>query len=275
MPEIHIPLRANVLGVGIHALGVAEAVALIDSALAQGRKGIVCATGVHGITEARKDFRFRTLLNSAFLNIPDSRPTFWVGRLQGFRQMGHIGGPRLMLKVCEMSVTRGYTHFLYGGDVGVAQQLSEVLVRKFPGIKITGTYTPPFRPLNEDEQGELQHLVSRQKPDICWVGLSTPKQEQFMAEYLNKLDTTIMVGVGAAFDFHSGRAKDAPTWMKTAGLAWLHRLCREPKRLWKRYLNAIPRFLYEITLQLLKIRTYDLEAPSINERHLAKDTAST
>jgi N-acetylglucosaminyldiphosphoundecaprenol N-acetyl-beta-D-mannosaminyltransferase len=263
MREPRIPLRANVLGVGIHAVDVDHALALIDSALVHGRKGIVCATGVHGITEARKDPTFRALLNNAFLNIPDSRPTFWVGRLEGFRQIAHIGGPRLMLKVCEMSLLKGYKHFLYGGGAGVAQELRETLLQKFPGIKITGTYTPPFRPLNRDEEAELLHLVSQQKPDICWVGLSTPKQERFMAEYLDRLDTTVMIGVGAAFDFHTGRVKDAPQWMKTAGLAWVHRLCQEPRRLWKRYLKAIPRFLYEITLQLLKFKKYDLEVPCV------------
>jgi N-acetylglucosaminyldiphosphoundecaprenol N-acetyl-beta-D-mannosaminyltransferase len=261
MPEIQIPPRANILGVGVHALSLEQAVAIIDSAISERRKGIVCATGVHGITEARQDPRFRALLNSAFLNIPDSRPTFWVGRLEGFRQIDHIGGPRLMLKVCEMSVKKGYTHFLYGGDLGVAQQLQRVLFRKFPGIKVTGTYTPPFRPLTHDEESDLLRLVSQQKPDICWVGISTPKQERFMAEYLNKLDTTVMIGVGAAFDFHTGRVKDAPQWMKSAGLAWVHRLCQEPRRLWKRYLKANPRFVYEVTLQLLRLKRYDLEVP--------------
>lgn len=180
-----------------------------------------------------------------------------------------------MLKVCEMSLQKGYTHFLYGGDVGVAQQLGEVLLRKFPGIKIAGTYTPPFRPLNGDEEAELLRLVSQHKPDICWVGLSTPKQERFMAEYLHKLDTTVMIGVGAAFDFHTGRVKDAPQWMKTAGLAWVHRLCQEPRRLWKRYLKANPRFVCEITLQLLRLKSYDLEVPCSKQRHVTKDPATT
>jgi N-acetylglucosaminyldiphosphoundecaprenol N-acetyl-beta-D-mannosaminyltransferase len=271
----YIPPRANLLGVGIHALDVKQAVALIDSAIAEGKKGIVCATGVHGITEARRDPEFRSILNSAFLNIPDGRPAFWVGRIQGFKRMRHVGGPELMLSVCEMSVLKGYTHFLYGGDIGVAEQLRENLARKFPGINITGTYTPPFRPLNSDEKAELQDLLSQQKPDICWVGLSTPKQEFFMAEYLTQLDTIIMVGVGAAFDMHTGRIKRAPDWIKAAGLAWLHRLCQEPRRLWKRYLRANPQFLCQITLQLLGLRTYNLESPR-RETHLSpKDPATT
>jgi N-acetylglucosaminyldiphosphoundecaprenol N-acetyl-beta-D-mannosaminyltransferase len=273
MPEAQVPLRANVLGVGIHALDLGQAVALIDSAIAEGRKEFVCATGVHGVTEARKDPGFRALLNSAFLNIPDSRPIFWVGRLEGFRQIAHIGGPRLMLSICAQSVERGYTHFLYGGEAGVAQQLREILMQKFPGIKITGTYTPPFRGLNDKEEAELLRLLSLHKPDICWVGLSTPKQEKFMAEYLPKLDTRVMVGVGAAFDFHTGRVKDAPQWMKTAGLAWTHRLYQQPGRLWKRYLKANPRFVFEIALQLLKFRNYDLD--SENRPLLAKDAATT
>jgi N-acetylglucosaminyldiphosphoundecaprenol N-acetyl-beta-D-mannosaminyltransferase len=163
-----------------------------------------------------------------------------------------------MQQMCALSVKRSYTHFLYGGGPGVTDDLARNLLRQFPGLKIVGTYTPPFRPLNKDEQKELLDHVHRVRPDIMWVGLSTPKQERFMAEFLPRLETQLMIGVGAAFDVHTGRIKDAPKWMKQMGLQWLHRLLQEPGRLWKRYLVNNPRFLWNITFQLLRIRKFEL-----------------
>ena len=173
--------------------------------------------------------------------------------------MRRVFGPDLMLEVCEMSVREGYTHFLYGGSDGVAEQLSAALSRRFPGLRIVGTYNPPFRPLNQIEQEELSARVASVKPDIFWVGLSTPKQERFMSEYLPRLDTLVMVGVGAAFDLHTGRIQDAPAWVKQSGLQWLHRLGQEPRRLWKRYLYNNPRFVIKMTSQLLGLSKYPLQ----------------
>ncbi len=140
---------------------------------------------------------------------------------------------------------------------GVADQLKNELTRKFPGLQIVGAKTPPFRPLNASEIADLQAKISRLRPDFFWVGLSTPKQERFMAEYLPKLETKVMVGVGAAFDIHTGRAQDSPDWVKSAGLQWLHRLLQEPSRLWKRYLINNPIFLYKMTSQLLGLTKYE------------------
>ena len=248
--------RVNILGVGVHAVDMRAALELVDLSLAQGRKGYICVTGVHGIMEAQRDRVFKSILNRSLLTTPDGMPTVWVGRLQGFSQIRRVFGPEFMLRVCELSVERGYTHFLYGGAEGVPDQLREVLVRKFPGLKIAGTFTPPFRLLGEAEQAELQARISRLRPDILWVGLGTPKQERFMAEYLPKLNTKLMVGVGAAFDVHTGRIQDAPDWVKNAGLQWLHRLCQEPSRLWKRYLVNNPWFVLKITSQLLGLTKY-------------------
>lgn len=206
--------------------------------------------------EAQCDPQFRSILNRSLLTTPDGMPTVWVGRLRGFSRMKRVFGPDLMLETCRASVEKGYTHFLYGGADGVAGQLKDFLLCRFPGLRITGTYTPPFRPLNEAEKESLRAQVSAVKPDFFWVGLSTPKQERFMAEYLARLDTRVMVGVGAAFDVHTGRIQDAPRWMKSAGLQWLHRLGQEPRRLWKRYLFNNPRFVLKMTLQLLGLSKY-------------------
>jgi N-acetylglucosaminyldiphosphoundecaprenol N-acetyl-beta-D-mannosaminyltransferase len=250
--------RVNVLGVGITPLRTKETLQLMESTIANGEKGYICVTGVHGVMEAQTDTNLRSIINRSLLTTPDGRPTVWVGWLQGFHKMNQITGPDLMLHVCAESAEKGYTHFFYGGDVGVAEQLKANLEKRFPGLQVVGTYTPPFRPLNPAEENELQELVARLKPDMFWVGLSTPKQERFMAEYLAKLDTRLMIGVGAAFDIHTGRIKDSPDWLQAMGLQWVHRMFQEPRRLWKRYLYNNPRFIVRIASQLLGLRKYEL-----------------
>jgi N-acetylglucosaminyldiphosphoundecaprenol N-acetyl-beta-D-mannosaminyltransferase len=260
-PQLQGLPRANVLGVGVHAINIPGVLTVFQRAIEERIRGYVCVTGVHGIMEAQKNPAFRCILNRSLLTTPDGMPTVWVGKWQGYSEMQRVFGPQMMLEVCAMSVDKGYTHFLYGGTDGVAEQLKAAFLRKFPGLRIVGTYTPPFRPLNEAEKEDLRTRVSTLKPDIFWVGLSTPKQERFMAEYLPRLDTLVMVGVGAAFDVHTGRIQDAPQWMKAAGLQWLHRLAQEPRRLWKRYLYNNPRFVLKMTSQLLGLSKYSLESP--------------
>jgi len=253
--------RANVLGVGISAINMAEAVRLSDQLLQRGGKGYVCVTGVHGVMEAQRDNSFRRVLSRSFLCTPDGMPTVWVGRLQGHDRMSRVYGPDFMLEVCKLSVERGYRHFLFGGNPGVVERLKSRLEVIVPGIDIVGTFTPPFRAMTPSEEANLVASVSRTRPDIFWVGLSTPKQERFMEQYLDRLDTSLMVGVGAAFDIHAGLLADAPQWMKTCGLQWLHRLWKEPRRLWRRYLANNPRFLWDISLQLTRVRKFQLEPP--------------
>lgn len=250
--------RANVLGIGVHAVDLDAAVTTIAHAIETRTRGYVCATGVHGVMEAQRDLSLRRIFSQALLVVPDGMPTVWMGRLQGLRNMRRIFGPDLMLAVLDSPKLRGCSHFLYGGNSGVAQKLQLTLQQRFPQASIAGSYTPPFRPLNETEAAELCAIVERLRPDITWVGLSTPKQERFMAEYLPRLSTTLIIGVGAAFDFHTGRLKDSPQWVKQAGLQWLHRLAQEPGRLGKRYLTNNPLFLAQAVLQLAGIRHFAL-----------------
>jgi N-acetylglucosaminyldiphosphoundecaprenol N-acetyl-beta-D-mannosaminyltransferase len=255
LPDI---ARANVLGVGISAIDMDDAVRLSDVLLQSKRPGYICVTGVHGIIEAQADPQFRRILNNSFVTTPDGMPTVWVGRLQGHRSMCRVYGPDFMIELCRVSVARGYRHFLYGGKEGIAERLAAKLVELVPGVEVVGTFTPPFRPLRAEEETELIARVREAQPDVLWVGLSTPKQERFMAEYLGRLDATLMVGVGAGFDIHIGAIRDAPGWIKNAGLQWLHRLIQEPRRLWKRYLLNNPRFAWKVTLQLMGIRKYTI-----------------
>ncbi len=252
------PAFANVLGVGISAINMEQAVQLSDGLLQSGRKGYVCVTGVHGIMEAHRDVRLAQILNRAFLCTPDGMPTVWLGRLQGHRIMRRVYGPDYMLALCKLSIHRRYRHFLYGGGEGIAERLKRRLEELIPGIEIAGTFTPPYRPLNPYEQARLFAVVRNCQPDIFWVGLSTPKQERFMAEYIDRLDTKLMAGVGAAFDIHAGTLKDASSWVKQCGLQWLDRLIQEPHRLWKRYLFNNPRFIGQACLQLSGLRSFEM-----------------
>jgi len=255
--------RANVLGVGVHAVSLARAVRLIEDRAKASQKGYVCVTGVHGVMEAGRDSLFREVLDHAFLVVPDGMPTVWVGRMQGYKQIERVFGPDLMTELCCRSPVTGLTHFLYGGKPGVAEDLRDTLCLRFPGIRVVGVYTPPFRPLSLDEQADLDSMLKTLSPDIVWVGLSTPRQERFMAENIGRLHCSLMIGVGAAFDIHTGRLKDAPAFMKKLGLQWLHRLCQEPSRLWKRYLVNNSGFLWKLTLHALRLRRYELTVPKL------------
>jgi len=250
--------RVNVLGVGLSVLNLQTALNAIADAVSARRKGYICVTGVHGVMEAQDDADFKNILNHAFLCTPDGMPMVWAGKLNGYREMSRVYGPDLMLDVCAWSEQSGCKHFFYGGAEGVAELLAQKLKAKFPKLNIVGTFTPPFRALNPAEEKQLAEQIRAVQPDILWVGLSTPKQEKFMAEYLPKLDVTLMVGVGAAFDFHSGRIKQAPRWMQRSGLEWFYRLCSEPRRLAKRYCRNNPLFVLKFSAQLLKLKKYPL-----------------
>jgi len=256
--------RANVLGVKVSAVDIELAIHLADQWIqSKAGNGYICAVGVHGVMEAYTDPEIRRILNQALMNVPDGMPMTWVGRLQGFGDMDRVFGPDLMAEMCRLSVQRGYRNFLYGGKPGVADSLRGALEKRFPGLHVVGTYTPPFRSLTPKEESDLSAQVRESRPHIIWVGLSTPKQELFMAQYMNRLEVPIMFGVGAAFDFHSGHIRDCSRWVKRAGLQWLHRLMQNPRHLWRRYLRSNPAFLWHIALQLSRLRQYpsDLDAP--------------
>ena len=268
--------RVNILGVGVSAVSLTEAVERSVAFVETKRQGYVCVTGVHGVMEAQDDERFRQILNRSFLTTPDGVPTVWLGRLHGFRTMTRVYGPDYMLALCDTGRAHGLRHFLYGGKPGVAEQLRDTLQERFPGIQIVGTYTPPFRRLVAEEEQGLRTQLEECGADIFWVGLSTPKQENFMAEYYERLPVKLMVGVGAAFDLLSGNLREAPDWVKQIGMQWLYRLIMEPRRLWRRYLHNNPRFLLMTAMQLIRLKAYSytrsvpLEATSREQESLLR-----
>ncbi len=250
---------ANVLGIGVHAIDMEGAVAMIRNAVEANHKGYVCLAGVHGIMEARHNPDLQSIFANAFLVAPDGMPTVWMGRLQGLSRMRRVFGPDLMLEVIGRKDLSHLRHFLCGGESGVAERLRDELQRRFPRAVIAGTYTPPFRAMTPDEESEFAEQIRVLKPDIIWVGLSTPKQDRFMSHYLAMLDTKVMIGVGAAFLYHTGAIQDSPDWVKQAGLQWLHRLLQEPRRLWRRYLVNVPLFLLHAVLQVSGLREFTVK----------------
>jgi N-acetylglucosaminyldiphosphoundecaprenol N-acetyl-beta-D-mannosaminyltransferase len=209
--------------------------------------------------EGFRDPALKRILNRSFMTTPDGMPLVWMGRLQGRKNMGRVYGPDFLLEMCRLSIARGYKNFFYGGRPGIAERLSARLKQRFPGLDVVGTYAPPFRPLSDREEEQLTALVEEAKPDIFWVGLGSPKQERFMAQHCGKLTCKLMVGVGAAFDFHSGAIKEAPRWLHGTGLQWVHRLAQEPQRLWRRYLTCVPAFLWRSSLQMSGLRKFKLD----------------
>jgi N-acetylglucosaminyldiphosphoundecaprenol N-acetyl-beta-D-mannosaminyltransferase len=251
--------RVNILGVGVSAITMAMALRTIEEWITQRVPHYVCVTSVHGVMESQRDANLRQIHNRAGMVTPDGMPLVWLSRLMGFRRVERVYGPDLMLAVCERSTEWGHRHFFYGGGPGVAERLADRLQVRFPGLKLAGTYSPPFRPLTPEEDRAVVERINAALPDIVWVGLSTPKQERWMASHMGRLQAPVLIGVGAAFDFHAGLKQQAPRWVQRSGLEWLFRLVMEPRRLWRRYLINNPGFLMLILLQALGKESYALE----------------
>ncbi|MDX2188196.1 MAG: WecB/TagA/CpsF family glycosyltransferase [Opitutaceae bacterium] len=240
------PQRVPVTGIGVDALTLDYARELIVDRGRYRKRGYVCFADVNSIMSAHRDPFHRERLERAWLVTPDGMPVVWSCARRSDLQVNRVYGPDVVAAVCAATAGTGLTHFFYGGGPGTAEALSSALQERFPGLSVAGTYTPPFRPLNSDEAHDLAALVAQTKPNFFWVGLSTPKQEAFMAEFLPRLDAGVLLGVGAAFDFLSGRVRQAPRWVQRSGLEWVFRLCVEPKRLWKRYLTNVPAFVWKM-----------------------------
>ncbi len=248
----------NVLGVRIHAESMSSAVdrVILWARAPRGTPKTVYVSGVHGIMECRTSPAFREVLNSADLNVPDGMPMVWIGRLSGFKGMTRVFGPDFMLEAMKKSSGERMSHFFFGGKEGVASDLETVALTGFPGLRSAGSYTPPFRSLTESEKESIIQKINAAAPDFLWVGLSTPKQESWVREMRSSLKAGVIIAVGAAFDYNTGRLKRAPYWMQQLGLEWAYRLWQEPIRLFKRYAVNIPMFIFFALMQLCGIKKY-------------------
>lgn len=247
----------NVLGVRVDAVQIPKVVEEMEEWIAR-REGCryIAVTGMHGVTEAQHDRQFKEILESAGLVVPDGMPLVWIGRWHGFDMQRRVYGPELMATFCERTASKGYRHFFYGGAPGVAQDLASRFASRFSGVVVAGTYSPPFRALTREEDDGVVEAIESTHADIVWVGLSTPKQERWMFEHRDRLNVPVLVGVGAAFDFYTGRVAQAPEWMRENGFEWLFRLAREPRRLWRRYLVRGSEFAGLVILELLGLRKF-------------------
>lgn len=251
--------RVNILGVGVHAITMTQALDQISTWIEQDTRQYISICTVHTIMECRQSEPVRRAVNQAGLATPDGMPLVWLGRLKSKHSVTRVYGPDLMLALCELSAQRGYRHFFYGGAAGVADLLAQRLQTHFPGLQIAGTYCPPYRPLTYQEDPYVIEQINQAKPDIVWVGLGTPKQDLWMAAHRHRLTAPVLIAVGAAFDFHAGRIPQAPKWMQRSGLEWFFRLLQEPRRLWYRYLVYNPLFILLTLIQSLGLKKFSLE----------------
>jgi N-acetylglucosaminyldiphosphoundecaprenol N-acetyl-beta-D-mannosaminyltransferase len=231
------------------------AIDVMDGLVETRDRGYVCATPVHALMVAQDDPEMMAALRGATLVVPDGMPLVWASNLLGESLEDRVYGPELMRRYSERCTERGHRVWLYGGrDQGSLVQLALSLRRSHPNIRIVGGYSPPFRPLGEQEESAIVEQINQARPDVLWVGIGVPKQEKWMARMRDRLDVPVMCGVGAAFDFHAGRIPMAPHWMQRHGLEWVYRIYQEPGRLLPRYLYYNPRFVLSFARQYLSER---------------------
>jgi N-acetylglucosaminyldiphosphoundecaprenol N-acetyl-beta-D-mannosaminyltransferase len=237
--------RFDVLGVAVSAVDLDRSVQEITRWINEREQHYVCVTGVHGVMESQSDPELMQIHRDSGLTTPDGMPMVWAGRWAGL-DVERVYGPDLMLLLCARAAERGWTSYFYGGAEGIPEQLAEQLAQRFPGLKVVGTCSPPFRALTPEEDDQIVARINATDPDLVYIGLSTPKQERWMAAHAGRIRAPVMIGVGAAFDIHAGGLRQAPRWMQRSGLEWLFRLAVEPRRLWRRYLSNNPRFVMKI-----------------------------
>lgn len=235
----------EILKTNINVTNMEETLQYLIRNLEDLRGKYICVSNVHTVVMSYEDEKYRNIQNSAAMVLPDGKPLSVVSRLRGFKQAQKVSGPDLMPTMFRVSEEKEYTHYFYGSTEETLGKLKEALLKQYPKLKIVGMYSPPFRPLTQEEDEEIIQQINDVSPDFIWIGLGAPKQEQWMYAHKDKM-CGVMLGVGAGFDFHAGTVKRAPVWMQKCGLEWLHRLTQDPKRLFKRYVVTNSKFLWLI-----------------------------
>lgn len=254
--------RVDVLGVGISAISLAGALREVQRWIEREEPHYVCVTGVHGVMESQRDPGLCRIHNASGLTVADGMPMMWAGRFSGAREMERLRGPDLMPAICELAAREGWSSYFYGGAPGIAEALIHRLRARFPTLPVAGWHSPPFRPLTPHEDEAIIADINASGAQLVWVGLSTPRQEWWMAEHLGRLKAQVLLGVGAAFDVHAGAVRQAPRWVQRSGFEWAFRISQDPKRLWRRYLINNPRFMTTVIRRRPFLRTGAADAPA-------------
>ncbi len=249
------PAAVTVLGVPLALTDYGRTMDWIDDAIAHGERGYICVAATHTVMVCDEDPELREAVLNSSLTVPDGQPLVWAMNALGGDLSQRVYGPELMARYCERAADSRVKMYLYGGrNQGALVQLALNLRQRYPGVKIVGGYSPPFRDMTQEEDDAIIKEINRSRADVVWVGVGAPKQEKWMAAMRGRLDAPVMIGVGAAFDFHAGLVPQAPNWMQSAGLEWLFRLAHEPRRLWRRYARYNPRFVTGFARQYLRHR---------------------
>ncbi|MGH2892893.1 MAG: WecB/TagA/CpsF family glycosyltransferase [Solirubrobacteraceae bacterium] len=250
-PLVPPPDTADVLGVPLGLIDYDGALDWIDAMVDNRQLGYVCVCNVHAVMASAEDPALRSALLGSSVNVPDGQPLVWALNLLGHSLPDRVYGPELMARSCARAAASGQRMYLYGGrNQGALVQLALNLRQRYPGVRIVGGYSPPHRPLTDEEREAVIKEINGSRADVVWVGIGVPKQEKWMAEMRDELEAPVLVGVGAAFDFHAGLVRQAPTWIQESGLEWAYRLAHEPRRLWRRYTRYNPRFVGAFARQL-------------------------
>jgi N-acetylglucosaminyldiphosphoundecaprenol N-acetyl-beta-D-mannosaminyltransferase len=248
----------SVLGVRVNALQIPDVISRMEHWITHRRKcHYIAVTDMHSLMHAQHSASFKQVLGDADLVVPDGFPLIWLGRRKGFALRRRVYGPELMEQFCRATAGKGYRHFFYGGASGVAADLASRFALRFPGLQVAGTHCPPFRRLEAEEDRAIVAAINASRPDVVWIGLGAPNQERWMFEHRYLLEAPVLVGVGAAFDFHTGRVPQAPPWIRNHGFEWLFRLACEPRRLWRRYVIYGAQFVGLVFLEAFGFKTFD------------------
>lgn len=236
------PPHVLILGVPVSLIDMSAAVSNIIAWVSRATPRYVCVRDVHGLMRSVSDPEMMRIQHQAGMVTPDGMPLVWLSRLRTKCKTGRVCGADLVDALCEAGQNIGLRHFFYGGKSGVAEKMIENLKAKYPRLAVAGYSCPPFHLVTIEEDLALVDTIKAANAQIVWVGISTPKQEFWMRDHVGRIGGATLIGVGAAFDFHSGAIARAPVWMQKYGFEWLHRLAVEPRRLWRRYLLVIPWF---------------------------------
>lgn len=264
-PRAHMRVRRDVVGSPIDVLTWRQALDSLAEWSSRKDSRVVCIVNAHSLALAREDAGYRQVIAESDMATPDGMPVVWMLRRLGAREQARIDGPELMWRYCAESARRGESVFLYGSTEDTLDLLRDRLETAFPGIRIAGAHSPPFRPLTEEEDAAIVRRINASGAGLVFVGLGCPRQERWMHEHRGRVHA-VMVGVGAAFDFHAGIVSRAPEWMRSLGLEWLFRLGQEPRRLWRRYLVYNTKFVAYAAAQLAGLwRSSPAGAPAKGE----------